>query len=287
MPELPEVELTTRVLKPYIEGKRLVNFWTDWMPGLQSPLPAEKINQEIEGLKVRALKRQGKVLFMELDSAARLSFVLHLRMSGALLFGKPDILSKQIKKKHVHFIWKFKDGRELWFRDVRKFGVVWYGTKADLIKDKYLNSLGPDALFISFSEFKDRIRRHRGQLKPLLLRQDFIAGLGNITVNESLWEARLHPKRQADSLSDQEIKRLQACIQKVLKRIIKAEGNTMRDWVMPDGRTGRGILYWKVYGRNEEPCLRCRERIRQITVGGRATYFCPKCQPHTNFASVR
>lgn len=280
MPELPEVELTMRVLRPRIIGKRLVDFECNWLRGLKSPIKPAKIPREIEGLKVKDLRRHGKVLFINLDSPAGLSFAIHLGMSGALLFGGPKILAGRINRKHVRFIWQFVDGEELWFRDIRKFGVVWYGTREELAKDKYLSSLGPDALAISFEEFRKRIIRHRGQLKPLLLRQDVVAGLGNITADESLWEARLHPKTLTIKLSDKEIKTLYVCIQKVLRRIIKAEGNTMRDWVMPDGRRGRAVLNGKTYGREGEKCLRCGSKIKRIVLSGRSTHFCPKCQTY-------
>lgn len=278
MPELPEVELTMRVLRPRIAGKRLIGFWTDWPRGLKSSIPPKKISCEIEGLKIKSLSRRGKALFINLDSPAGLSFVVHLRMSGALLFGKPKILVSHTQKKYVHFIWRFSDGNELWFRDVRKLGVVWYGTPAELAKDKYLRSLGSDALAISLPEFGELIRKHRGRMKPLLLRQDVIAGLGNITVDESLWAAKLHPAVLAKELSDKDIKRLYVCVQKTLNSVIKAEGNTMRDWILPDGRVGRAILRWKAYGRGGAPCLRCGTKIKKAFFGGRGTHFCPTCQ---------
>lgn len=278
MPELPEVELTMRILRPRIAGRHLIGFWTDWPRGLKSSIPSKKISCEIEGLKIKGLSRRGKALFINFDSPAGLSFVVHLRMSGALLFGRPKILVSHTQKKYVHFIWQFSDGNELWFRDPRKLGVVWYGTAEELNKDSYISSLGPDALSVPLIEFRDKIKQHHGQLKPLFLRQDVIAGLGNITVDESLWAAKLHPAVLTQELSDKDIKRLYIYMQKTLNSVIKAEGNTMRDWILPDGRAGRAILKWKVYGREGAPCFRCGTKIKKTFFCGRGTHFCPKCQ---------
>lgn len=278
MPELPEVELSKRILKDYLSGKRLVDFWCDRQRNLKSKFKPQFIAKQIKGLKVKNLSRQGKVLFLNIRSPDNLVFAIHLRMSGALLFGEPKTISKYTDKKYVHFIWKFERGKELWLRDIRKFGIVWYGKKEELMQDKYLSSLGPDALSLSFKKFKERVYRHRGQLKPLLLNQTFIAGLGNIMVDESLWEAKLYPGQLATSLSDNQLKTLYNSIQRVLKRTIKAEGNTMRDWILPDGRTGKAVLKWKVYGREKKPCLRCGVKIKKIVLSSRGTHFCPKCQ---------
>lgn len=278
MPELPEVELTMRVLKPLIIGQRISDFWIDWPRELKSPISLEKIRQEVEGLRIKNLSRKGKVLFVELDSPAKLSFALHFGMSGSLLFGRPEILSNFANKKYVHFIYKFESGEELWFRDIRKLGRVFYGTPRELMGNKYLKFLGPDIISISRIEFQEKLKKYRGQLKPLLMRQDIFSGLGNITVDESLWEAKINPKIAVSSLSNQGLKRLYACIQMVLRRIIKAEGNTMRDWILPDGRTGKSFFSLNVYRKHGQPCKRCKHKIERAVVGGRGTYFCPKCQ---------
>lgn len=292
MPELPEVELTMRVLKPRIVGKRISGFSTDWLRGLKSTLKLPVIEKEIRGRKIMRLRRHGKVLFM--DVGTKRSFALHLRMSGSLLWvpleiSRPEVAAATPKeggfltgwgrdKKHVHFVWRFNSGEELWFSDPRKFGVVWYGTAEEMKADKYIRTLGPDAVSISLAEFRGRIKKHRGMLKPLLLRQDVIAGLGNIIVDEMLWEAKFHPRFPAEHLSENDLTRLYACMKKVIERIIAAEGNTVRDWIMPDGREGSSALRLKVYERKGQPCPRCGAPISRMVVGGRGTHFCNKCQ---------
>ncbi|MBI4119751.1 MAG: bifunctional DNA-formamidopyrimidine glycosylase/DNA-(apurinic or apyrimidinic site) lyase [Parcubacteria group bacterium] len=296
MPELPEVELTMRVLRPKIVGKRISDFSTD-LPaspsrsplrqskagrqagyGLKSVLKIRAIKKEVRGRKITRLGRHGKVLFMYVSGPAGRYFALHLRMSGSLLWGRPDTLPAHTDRKHVHFHWKFSGGEELWFSDPRKFGVVWYGTPQEMKGDKYMRTLGPDAASISLSEFDSRLQKHRGMLKPLLLRQDVIAGLGNIIVDETLWEAKLHPRFPAEQFSNGDIARLYVCMKKVIRRILAAEGNTIRNWIMPDGREGSSVLRLKVYDRKGKPCTRCGASIRRIVVGSRGTHFCPNCQ---------
>ena len=287
MPELTEVELTMRVLKPMIVGKSILDFSTDWPRGLKSVLKLPAIKREIRGRKIARLKRRGKVLFMETSSSSKRSFALHLRMSGSLLWGFSDKLRLHTDRKHVHFNWRFTSGEELWFSDPRKFGVVWYGTPEEMNDERYLRTLGPDAASITPSEFRNRITKHRGMLKPFLLRQDFIAGLGNIIVDEMLWEAKLHPRHPAEFLVYSDIERLYACMKKVIRCILAAEGNTVRNWIMPDGTEGRSALRLRVYDRKGQPCVRCSRPIGRIVVGGRGTHVCSKCQRVSSPASMK
>lgn len=277
MPELPEVEITKRALQSKIEGKTLKSFWTDWQKGFKSRKTPRAVSREIRNKKVGRLQRRGKVLFMPV-AGTDYFFAVHLKMSGSLLYGKPNEILKHSDKKHVHNMWKFKDGAELWFDDPRKFGIVWYGTDEDFKKDPYIGTLGPDALSISWLEFKNLIRKHKGMIKPLLLRQDIIAGLGNIAVDEILWQAGVNPKKSTEKISFIKLKDIYKAMKRVLKRIISLEGNTLRDWILPDGRKGKSALRLNVYGKEGERCPKCGEDVKKTTVGGRGTHFCQKCQ---------
>jgi len=275
MPELPEVEMTMRALKPKIVGRRILDFAVFWPRGLKARLKDRDIAADVRGKKIRALRRNGKVLFMDLASSSRRNFAIHLRMSGSLVLD-----SGVSRAAYARFIWKLSGNKELSFNDPRKFGVVWYGTPEELSSDKYLRTLGPDAALISSSDFFGRIRGHNGALKPLLLKQNVIAGIGNIMADEILWDSKLHPQYMTGELSESEIGRIYRSMRKIIKRTLAAKGNSLRDWIMPDGTKGESIGQLKAYGRAGLACARCGGRIERIVIGGRGTHICIKCQTY-------
>ncbi|MBI2034042.1 MAG: bifunctional DNA-formamidopyrimidine glycosylase/DNA-(apurinic or apyrimidinic site) lyase [Candidatus Liptonbacteria bacterium] len=270
MPELPEAEITKRKLAPLIK-KTIVSFSCDWPRGLRVVRSTRDINRDIRGRRVRGIRRHGKVIFLDLGERI---IAFHQRMSGRL-----EIPPRSTKPtKHVHHILTFSDGSALWFHDPRKFGVVWYGKPEEVKKEPYHRTLGSDGLAITLSDFKARLREHRGMIKPLLLRQDVVAGIGNITADETLWEARIHPKRHVHTLKDADLNRLFRAMKNVLDLGIRAEGSTLRDWAHPDGESGKFQEYLKVYGRGGEKCPRSPTPIKRMVVGGRGTWICSKCQ---------
>ncbi len=226
-----------------------------------------------ESHKVTDIKRIGKVLKLELSGKTSRILAFHKRMSGRLL-----ITNETSAPKHVHAVVSFSDGSYLWLNDPRKFGRIWYGDKQSFLTDPYLSSLGPDALGVSLSIFKERLTRHKGMIKPVLLRQDVVAGIGNIIADETLWASKVHPRRPISKLSAAIIKNLHAQLQKVLRRGIRAQGTTLRDWQHPDGTDGSFQDYFKVYGRGAQLCARCGGMIKRIVVGSRGTWICAKCQ---------
>ncbi len=291
MPELPEVETVKEKLRP-LKGRVAESFYSRWPRGLKIAKNAATVSRDIKGRMILGLRRLGKALLIALggkqgEKRTKRLLAFHLRMSGRLNFAdnkQRGIGYQRTDNKHIRAGVKFKDGSELYFNDPRKFGVIWYGKPEEVMNENYFSKLGFDARGISLREFKSRLFGHRGlrprsgMIKPLLMRQDLLAGIGNIVADETLWEAKIHPKRSIKELRTTDIKNLHRALQKVLERGIKAGGATLRDWKHPDGTQGEFKRYMKVYGRKGEPCLRCRTKIRRIVVGGRGTWICIKCQ---------
>lgn len=191
---------------------------------------------------------------------------IHLRMSGRL-----DVVpAAEAYTPHARVVWLLDDGLALRFDDARKFGRV---TLTD-DRARVLAKLGPDALDISADDFAQRLRQKRGALKPILLDQSFIAGVGNIYADESLFISGLHPRRAADTLSEDQARRLYAAIREVLLQGIAANGASF-DWVYPGGNYQHSF---RVYGQTGEPCPNCGQPIQRIIIGQRSTHVCAHCQ---------
>jgi len=313
VPELPEAETTLRKLTSIIR-KTIAGFSADLPRGLRITKSAAKIAKDIKNRKIAALTRTGKVIFLWLTSKdshsnalknVRINSVksrrrnvkkeayervlaLHQGMSGRLLLKRRANHShspprkETMDEKYVRARVIFEDGRELLFKDPRKFGVIWYGSPREIEEDRYLAALGPDGLTVTFQEFKHRLQKHKGMIKPLLLRQDTVAGIGNIIADETLWEARIHPKRRLTSLTPQMMQTLFKALKRVLLRSIRAGGTTLRDWKHPDGKSGKFQNYMRIYGRDGKPCIRCGNKVRRIIVGSRGTWICPMCQKYAD-----
>ncbi len=274
MPELPEVQTIVNDLNNSgIIGVRIRGAEVFWSRTIAAPSSGSFCRQ-LKGREFTAICRRGKHLVFETD--ADLTMLLHLRMSGRLHLvraGTPRI-------KHEHVIIKFDDRRQLRFHDTRKFGRI------HLTEDPkdVLGHLGPEPLEKKFTAkvLAERLKRHNRMLKPLLLDQHFIAGLGNIYVDEALWDARLHPLRISSSLSQTEIKALRRAIPKVLKRGLKNMGTSLgtgeTNFYSVASRSGRNRDELKVFRRTDLPCPRCKTTIQRIIVGQRSTHICSQCQ---------
>jgi len=277
MPELPEVETVVRDLGPHVVGRTIAGASVHWPRTIATP-SARQFARQLRGCRILALTRRGKFLVFRLRArgAARgvstdRYLLVHLRMTGGFSIdprGAP-------RDKHVHVVIRFDDGRELRFRDPRKFGRMW------LVDDpaRVTGKLGPEPLDISAREFAARFERRRGHLKPLLLDQTFLAGLGNIYVDESLWYARLHPLRAAETLTRAERGRLYRAVRQVLTRAI-AVGGTSIDvmYKRVNGASGGFQDSLRAFDREKRPCRRCGTPILKTVVGQRGTHFCPTCQ---------
>jgi len=274
MPELPEVETIARDLNAIgIVGKTLAGARVFWKRTIAEPSATEFCHW-IPQKRVVGVRRRGKFLVFDLADGA--SLLIHLRMSGRLHW----VPQEAPRERHEHVVLGFSDGSELRFHDTRKFGRIYLTSEAETI----LGRLGPEPLDPVFTaEFLQTMMKSRQrQLKPLLLDQSFIAGLGNIYVDEALWEARLHPQQGSDTLSRRKLAALHAAIQTVLRRGLKNLGTSLgtgkANFYSVGRRRGRNRDELNVFRRTGEPCPRCTAEIRRIIVGQRSTHICPKCQ---------
>jgi formamidopyrimidine-DNA glycosylase len=270
MPELPEVETIARKLRdgcgdePSIAGRTIHGMDIRWPRHIARPAWTE-VSAQAEGQTVQAVSRRGKFL---VASLSRDTLLIHLRMSGDLCVVRAD----EPLRKHDLTIWHLSGGVDLRFHDPRRFGRVWLTRDPGAI----LDGLGPEPLAPDFTtgRLTAMLAARRRILKPLLLDQTFLAGLGNIYTDEALHRAGLRPLRRSDSLKPAEAARLWRAIRAVLRLGIARNGASI-DWVY---RGGRFQNNFRVYGRAEEPCGTCGRKIRRILVGQRATFFCPRCQ---------
>lgn len=271
MPELPEVETTVRQIRPQVVGRRVVGVEVDWRPALGG-VSLGRFRRGVVGSRVERVWRRAKYLVFDLDGAGCL--VGHLRMTGRLrvLEGSQD------PGPHSRLRLALDDGRVLHFLDLRKFGRLVHTTRPEEI----LAGLGPEPLGDGFTRrwLRSALRARRRQLKPLLLDQSFLAGLGNIYADESLHRARLHPRRLASRLIPAAADRLHTAIREVLAAAIELQGSTFDGFYRtPEGKPGRYQREFSVYGRTGEPCPTCGRPIRRIVVAQRGTHLCTRCQP--------
>ena len=274
MPELPEVETVARDLRrhllpegggpgPVVVGARVV-----W-PGTLRDGDPPAFERGVAGRRIEAVGRRGKQLILDLDGGAFLT--VHLKMTGQL-FVVPKGL---VRDPYERLALTLDDGRELRFRDIRKFGRVGLYAAAD---DPF-DGIGPEPLDPRFTlrAFRLRVRRRRARLKPLLVDQAFIAGVGNIYADEALWRSRLHPLRSAATLRPHDERALYRNVVDILAEAVERRGSSIDDYTAPDG-DGEMQERLDVYQRTGQPCPRCSRPIRRIVIGIRATHFCSFCQ---------
>jgi formamidopyrimidine-DNA glycosylase len=264
MPELPEVETISRKLKPDLTGKTILSADLRWPRTLAFP-SARKFQTHIQGQKILDVGRRAKFLILHLSD---FDLLIHLRMSGDLFLRDSTIRSET----HDRLVIKLSGDKSLAFNDTRKFGRVWLTANPEDI----LGKLGPEPLGTGFTPewLHAALHRKHRQLKPLLLDQTFLAGLGNIYTDEALHMARLHPLTLSNSVTVEQAQALHEAIHSVLKEGILRNGASF-DWVY---RGGEFQNYFRVYDREAEECPVCGTKIERILVGQRGTHFCPRCQ---------
>jgi len=267
MPELPEVETVVRTLERQVgkaEIKEVVIIYPNIIEG-----DVANFKKRIIAQHFRKYKRRGKYLLFEMDD---FTLCVHLRMEGKFF-----VYQEATKpSKHTHLIFKLNDGRELHYHDVRKFGR--FRILEKMADYGAVLGLGPEASNIPLVYFKEQLSKSNKEIKKLLLEQDIVTGIGNIYADESLFEAKIHPLRKGRTLNEREIELLAASIEKVLKRAIECGGTTIRSYTSSLGVNGRFQLELNAYGRKGESCKSCGNEIKKITLGGRGTHYCPKCQ---------
>jgi formamidopyrimidine-DNA glycosylase len=276
LPELPEVETTARGLRARIVGLRVCEVGrVDWPRMVPNSSEAE-LREGLAGLRVTSIGRRGKYLLIGLEQDRWL--VIHRKMSGNVLLSTADVAPAL----HTHLEIGFDDGTLLRLVDPRKFGRVYFFRSFLELQDFLDERLGPDSL-VDFDEsvLAGKLHGRRGRIKSLLLDQAFVAGIGNLYADEALWEARIHPLRSADSLSETEVRELAHAIKKVLQDAIDRRGTSFSDYRDADGSPGENQDFLNVYGRAGEPCPRCGTPISRILIGARSSHFCPHCQPRS------
>ncbi len=277
MPELPEVETVVRGLQKVLPGRRIVEVRLGKTDFIEDPAALER---ELPGSRIAAVRRYGKFLVFDLESpqagthkpALLIHLLIHLGMTGQLITCAPDASIAP----HTHVFFVLDDGRELRYKDPRRFGNMQMVVQGN---GSPLGSLGPDPLEATETEFVQQLRGHRARIKALLLDQSVLRGMGNIYADESLWRARINPMRLASSLKEAELRQLYRAVQTILKEAIRLRGSSISDYVDCSGERGEFQLKHRVYQREGKKCARCKALIRRVIVAGRSSHFCPNCQP--------
>ena len=280
MPELPEVETIARDLRPLVTGRIVTGAWTDW-PRVVAHPDLDGFVTGVRGRRVTGVERRAKWLLLDLDGG--LVLALQVKMTGQLFV----VSAEAPRDRHVHLAIDLDDGRQIRLRDMRKFARVGLyrrdeagrvardGTDGgDVFAHHGPEPLAPD---FTLARFRERLHARRGRLKPLLLDQSFVAGVGNIYADEALWRARLHPLRTVATLRPDDERRLYRSMVDVLGEAVERRGSSVDDYTAPDG-DGEMQDHLQAYQRTGLPCLRCGRPMRRITVGQRGTHFCSWCQ---------
>jgi len=270
MPELPEVETIRRDLKSLILNLKVLDISTDSPKQVQPSL--EEVKKALLGSKIKDIKRRSKVLQVFFSNGAII--LIHLKLNGRLLVrNKSDE-----KDKWQHITLSLSGDKELRFSDSRKFGW-WKLIKGKEELEKVLNDFGPEFLDdLDFEKFKDILSSTRRNIKVVLMDQKVMSGVGNIYANDALFLAGIDPRRTADKISLDEIKKLFNALEKVLKAGLKYRGASDQYYLDARGQKGSYQNHFLVYGKTGQKCLNCQDKIKRIVVGGRGTFYCPSCQ---------
>lgn len=290
MPELPEVETTRRGLEKYLVGKEIVDI------DVRLAKIVSGDTGKIIGATIQSVRRFGKALVIDLSND--FSIAIHIKMTGQLIYKGPDVpkgttvsekAGGELPNKHTHVVFKLKaqianrksekEDSVLYYNDIRQFGWIKIVQSARLKDESFFSHLGPEPFKdLNLSMFGQIIKSKKGPVKPLLMDQKLIAGIGNIYANDALFLAKINPKRKANTLSDKEIEKLFGAIETVLKKGLEVGGASEWQYVNALGETGNYQNFFKVYGKAGERCPVCETKIEKIVMGGRGTFYCPKCQ---------
>ena len=289
MPELPEVETVAKGLNNRIAGDTIKSVWIgERLQPLKSP--AALIVSTLEGKQITSVHRAGKHIIIDLQQPSKTTkrtpgpkakvrqatlpkvdgkaqWIVHLGMTGQLMVSKPG---SEIAK-HTHLIAQLASGRELRFVDPRMFGKL----------SVHLDGFDPggiEPLEVTEEQFRTLFRGRKTPIKSALLNQKLLRGVGNIYADEALHRAGIRPRRRPASLNRAQLKKLHATVREVLLEAIKAGGSSISDFVNADGEEGMFQIQHRVYGREGEPCLKCKAHIRRVVIAGRSSHYCPNCQ---------
>ena len=278
MPELPEVETIRRDLEREVAGKKIKSVEVHGLRSIRRHGTKKKFTAALEGRKINNVGRKGKYLQLKLDDGNVL--VIHLGMSGQLLRAKS---AREKMAKHTHVVVVFTQGGQLRYVDPRTFGELFVAAPEDIDKEvPELAHLGIDPLedALSWAVFGRMLAAKRAKLKPLLMDQGFVAGIGNIYSDEILWAAGLRHDRASDSLTSQEVRRLYRAMVETLQDAVKYRGSSIADEQYVDlfGEIGQYQTHHNVYAKEGQACSRCRSTIERVKLANRSSFFCPGCQ---------
>lgn len=271
MPELPEVETVVREIRPEVLGKK---FWKFKAFNESTFLPSvEAFETFLPGKTIEQVRRKGK--YIVFDLSGDYVMVVHLRMTGMLLFKPSDRLKKFVRGEFV-----FSDAKKLMFSDIRKFGKIWLYHKSEYLQKTGMSKLGVDPIVEKFdlALLEKLYLKQKGILKNRLLDQSVITGIGNIYADEIAFRIGLHPSSRVEKLTKVDVANLHKAILDCLNEGIKNNGTTISDFVGTRGDAGKNQDYLRIYGRTGDPCYQCGTAITKSRVAGRGTYFCVKCQ---------
>lgn len=265
MPELPEVETIKRELEQTVLGKKIIEACVRHTKIIRG-MSVEKFKQGVAGAVIKNVLRKAKCLILELSNGK--SLVIHLKMTGQLVYPGDG------KNSRVSF--HLSGGKMLDFNDQRLFAEL--RLMDDWREFPFIKELGPEPFDLGLDAFKQMLGKKKTKIKPLLMDQKFISGIGNLYAAECLFRAKIHPARPANSLSGKEKELLYQEIKKVLREAIHYGGSSVDDYVRVSGKRGGYSAFHKVYAREGKPCLVCKAPIKRTALAGRGTYFCPRCQ---------
>ncbi len=273
MPEMPEVEIIRRYLDKMAAGKTIMDLDIR-LPRMIKWPDTEGFRALVTGRTIKAMNRRGKYLLLELDNGSEVVF--HLRMTGRLVYEPTGKTSDS----HARVIFHLQGGASLVYGDTRTLGTIHGIRPEERAMLKGLAEMGPEPLSAEFTPayLYETASKRKVAIKSFLLNQKYIGGIGNIYADEALFLAGIHPLRPAQSLSREECGRLWESVNKVIAAGIEDGGTTFRDYQNGEGGQGSHQEHLYIYGRKGEPCRSCGSSVERITVGGRGTHFCPKCQ---------
>ena len=270
MPELPEVETVRRGITPVIQNQTIKSIVVR-QPKLRYPIPSH-LNQTLKDTMVTDIKRRSKYLLLETELG---HLIIHLGMSGRI----HALTDPPPPNKHDHVDIHFHNDICLRYHDPRRFGMILW-THDDPSQHSLIKHLGPEPLTDDFHDdlLWEKSRKRQVSVKQFIMDSKVVVGVGNIYASESLFQAGISPKRAANKVAKLRYQTLVDCIKTVLNKAIDAGGTTLKDFSAADGKPGYFQQELFVYGRNGQPCIRCRTTICKLTQGQRSTFYCPKCQ---------
>jgi formamidopyrimidine-DNA glycosylase len=274
MPELPEVETIVRSLQPKLSGLTITDTKTTLPKIIRAPEDFDSFKRYIIGRKISEIRRRGKYLLFSLTGDYSLLF--HLRMTGNLVYCQKEVTLA----KYTHLVIDLDNEYQLRYADMRQFGRVWLLPDAEMENLAGYKDLGIEPLDKNFtvSFLRKELRQVHGRIKPLLLDQTLIAGLGNIYTDEALFRAKINPETIASNLTPRAVSKLHQSIRAVLQDGISNRGTSVRDYVDGDGQPGNFQNFLSVYGKEGKPCKKCGNGIVRKKIGGRSSFYCPICQ---------